>query len=41
MLYGINVVLFTAISVITTIYLLRRRTRILTTQLNLRSDGKV
>jgi hypothetical protein len=38
MLYGINVVLFTLTSVFVALYLLRRRNRIVTTQLSLQSD---
>ena len=37
MLSGINLVLITAFAVVSTVYLLRRRTRILTAQL--RSDS--
>ena len=38
MLFGINLVLMTAFAVLSTVYLLRRRTRILTAQLD--SDAK-
>ena len=39
MLYGINVLLFTAISVVVSLYLLRRQRRILTSQqLKLHTD---
>ena len=38
MLYGINVLLFTLTSVCIALYLLRRRSRILTTRLGLQSD---
>ncbi len=38
MLYGINVVLFTLTSVCISLYLLKRRTRVVTTQLGLQSD---
>ena len=38
MLYGINVVLFTLTSVCIALYLLKRRTRVVTTQLGLQSD---
>ena len=39
MLYGINVVMFTLTSVCIALYLLRRRSRIVLTGLNLRADG--
>ena len=37
MLSGINVVLFTMLAVLITLYLLRRRTRLMTTKLSARA----
>ena len=37
MLTGMNVVLFTVIAVVITLYLLRRRTRLVTTKLSTRA----
>ncbi len=39
MLYGMNVVMFTLVSVCIALYLLRRRSRLVTIQLNLRADA--
>ena len=40
MLSGINLALMTAFAVLSTVYLLRRRTRILTAQLKAESKGQ-
>ncbi len=39
MLTGMNVVLFTVIAVVITLYLLRRRTRLVTTKLSTRAGA--